>query len=143
SQQELDYIHRGPPEAARKVRWLHLIPHRQTWAFAVAKFLIDPIWWFYLFWSGKFVADRFHVDIKKIGLPLIIIYLLADVGSVAGGWLSSSLMKQGWTANAARKTAMLICSVCILPLLCFHLLDPAMKPVRLESVPMQGFPVVQ
>jgi ACS family hexuronate transporter-like MFS transporter len=117
SKAELDYIHSEPPEPARRVRWLHLIPHRQTWAFAVGKFLTDPVWWFYLFWSGKFVAERFKVDIKSIGLPLIIIYLLADVGSIAGGWLSSSLLKKGWTPNAARKFAMLACAICILPVI--------------------------
>lgn len=112
---ELDYIRCEAEEPARKVRWLHLVPHRQTWAFALCKFLTDPVWWFYLFWSGKFIADKFHVNIKQIGLPLIIIYLLADVGSIAGGWLSSRLLKAGWTPNAARKTAMLVCALCIVP----------------------------
>ncbi|HEY7090692.1 MAG TPA: MFS transporter [Tepidisphaeraceae bacterium] len=117
SQQELDYIHSEPIEKPRKVRWLHLLPHRQTWAFAVGKFLTDPIWWFYLFWSGKFVSDQFHVDIKHIGPPLIIIYLLADIGSVAGGWLSSSMLKRGFQPNAARKVAMIVCAGFILPVI--------------------------
>ncbi len=114
---ELAYIQSEPAEPTRKVRWLKLLPHRQTWAFAIGKFLTDPIWWFYLFWSGKFMADQFHVDIKSIGLPLIVIYVLADFGSIAGGWLSSTLMQRGWTANAARKSAMLLCGVCILPVI--------------------------
>ena len=117
SKAELDYIRSEPMEPQRKVRWLHLMPHRQTWAFAIGKFLTDPIWWFYLFWSGKFVHERFGVKISEIGLPLIVIYLLADVGSVAGGWLSSQLLKQGWSPNAARKTAMLVCACCILPVI--------------------------
>jgi ACS family hexuronate transporter-like MFS transporter len=117
SKAELDYIHSEPMEPSRRLRWLKLLPHRQTWAFAVGKFLTDPIWWFYLFWSGKFLHDRFGVDIKHIGPPLIAIYVLADVGSVAGGWLSSFLMKHGWSVNAARKTAMLICALCILPVI--------------------------
>jgi ACS family hexuronate transporter-like MFS transporter len=117
SQAELDYIHSEPMEPQRRVRWHRLIPHRQTWAFAAGKFLTDPIWWFYLFWSGKFLHDRFQVDIKHIGPPLIAIYVLADVGSVLGGWLSSALMKAGWSANAARKTAMLVCALCILPVI--------------------------
>lgn len=112
---ELAWIESEPPEPPRAARWRHLLPHRQTWAFAAAKFMTDPIWWFYLFWSGKFVAERFQVDIKTIGLPLIVIYLLADVGSVAGGWFSGRLMKSGWSPNAARKMAMLVCALCIVP----------------------------
>src|SRR5262249_55987929 len=98
-----------------RVPWLQLLPHRQTWAFAVGKFLTDPIWWFYLYWSAKFFADRFEVDLKSIGPPLVAIYLMADVGSVAGGWFSSWLLKRGWSANAARKTALLVCAVCVVP----------------------------
>jgi len=117
SASELAYIQSEPLEPVRKIRWIKLARHRQTWAFAIAKFLTDPIWWFYLFWSGKFVAERFHVDIKSIGLPLIVIYVLADFGSIAGGWLSSALMKRGTSANAARKIAMLVCGICILPVI--------------------------
>jgi len=117
SEAELEYIQSEPSEPQRKIRWLHLLPHRQTWAFAIAKFLTDPIWWFYLFWSGKFVAERFNVNISHIGPPLIAIYVLADIGSVAGGWFSSWLLKLGWTPNAARKLAMLICAICILPVI--------------------------
>ena len=76
-------------------RGSQLLPHRQTWAFAAGKFLTDPIWWFYLFWSAKFLSDKFGVDLKHIGPPLIVIYLLADVGSVGGGWLSSWLLGRG------------------------------------------------
>ncbi len=112
---ELALINADGAEPETKVRWRDLVPHRQTWAFASGKFLTDPIWWFYLFWSGKFFAERFGVSIKNIGLPLVIIYLLADVGSVGGGWLSSHLIKRGWSVNAARKTAMLVCAVCMLP----------------------------
>lgn len=112
---ELAWIHSDPAEPATRIPWLRLLPHPQTWAFALGKFLTDPIWWFYLFWSAKFLADRFGVDIKRIGPPLIAIYLLADIGSVAGGWLSSSLLKRGWTPNAARKTALLACALCVVP----------------------------
>jgi ACS family hexuronate transporter-like MFS transporter len=77
--------------------------------------MIDAIWWFYLFWFPLFLNDRFGVDLKGIGLPLITVYLLADVGSVFGGWLSSSLIGKGRTVNAARKATMLICAIFILP----------------------------
>jgi ACS family hexuronate transporter-like MFS transporter len=97
------------------VPWSKLIRFRQTWAFAIGKFMTDSIWWFYLFWFPVVMADRFNVDLKKIGLPMITVYLLADVGSIGGGWLSSRLLKNGWSANAARKTAMLVCAICIVP----------------------------
>jgi ACS family hexuronate transporter-like MFS transporter len=112
---ELAWIQSDPAEPATRIPWLQLLPHRQTWAFAAGKFLTDPIWWFYLFWAGPFLNDKFNVDLVHIGPPLIVIYLLADVGSIAGGWLSSWLLKQGWTPNAARKTALLVCALCVVP----------------------------
>jgi MFS transporter, ACS family, hexuronate transporter len=115
SKTELAHIQSDPPDPDVKIRWLDLLRHRQTWAFATGKFLTDSIWWFYLFWFPLFMNDQFGVNLKKIGLPMITVYLLADVGSVGGGWLSSFLMGRGWTANAARKTAMLVCALCILP----------------------------
>jgi MFS transporter, ACS family, hexuronate transporter len=115
SPEELAWIRSDKPDPGGNIPWSQLLPHRQTWAIAVGKFLTDPIWWFYLFWSAKFFADRFGADLKKIGPPLIAIYLLADVGSVAGGWLSSRLIAKGWTPNAARKTAMLLCALCVIP----------------------------
>lgn len=115
SKAELTYIQSDPPDPSLKIRWLDLLKHRQTWAFASGKFLTDSIWWFYLFWFPLFMNDRFGVDLRTIGLPMITVYLLADVGSVGGGWLSSFLLGRGWSANAARKTAMLACALCILP----------------------------
>jgi ACS family hexuronate transporter-like MFS transporter len=103
------------PVTGKKVKWREILPHRQTWAIMVGKFLTDPVWWFYLTWSGKFLSDRYGVDLKHIGPPLIIIYVMADFGSIGGGWLSSTLMKHGWTANAARKTAMFTCALAVLP----------------------------
>jgi ACS family hexuronate transporter-like MFS transporter len=112
---ELDYIQSDPPDTTVKIPWLSLFPFKQTWAFAIGKFLTDSIWWFYLFWFPLFMNDRFGVDLRTIGLPMVTVYLLADIGSVGGGWLSSSFLKRGWTVNKARKTAMLICALCILP----------------------------
>jgi ACS family hexuronate transporter-like MFS transporter len=112
---ELAHIQSDPPDPPVRVPWARLIQFRQTWAFAIGKFMTDSIWWFYLFWFPVVMADRFKVDLKSIGLPMITVYLLADVGSVGGGWLSSHLMKRGWTVNAARKTAMLVCALCIVP----------------------------
>jgi ACS family hexuronate transporter-like MFS transporter len=89
---------------------------RQTWAFAIGKFLTDPIWWVYLFWLPKFLNSTYKLDITQIGLPLVVIYVVADVGSIGGGYLSSTLIKRGWTVNKARKLAMLICAVSVVPI---------------------------
>jgi len=115
---ELAYINSDSAKESvtEKVPWRRLFPKRETWAFSTAK-ITDAVWWFYLFWAGKFLFDRFGLDIKSLGLPLIIIYVLADGGSVAGGWLSSSFIKKGWTVNRSRKTAMLICALFIMPVM--------------------------
>jgi ACS family hexuronate transporter-like MFS transporter len=139
---ELAWIQSDPPEPATPVAWLSLLSHRQTWAFAAGKFLTDPIWWFYLFWAGKFLADQFGMDIKTLGPPLVVIYLLADVGSVAGGWLSSALLHRGWSANAARKTALLACALCVVPVAFAPLVaDPwsAVCLIGLAAAAHQGF----
>jgi ACS family hexuronate transporter-like MFS transporter len=139
---ERRYIESDPTEPAVDVSWLELLRHRQAWAFAVGKFLTDSIWWFYLFWFPLFMADQFGFDLRTIGLPLITVYLLADVGSVAGGWLSSSLLGRGWTPNAARKTAMLVCAVLILPVaLAPHVANPwvAVWLVGIAAASHQGF----
>jgi ACS family hexuronate transporter-like MFS transporter len=116
SKEELNYIRSDPPESTAKVSWSRLLTHRQTWAFAIGKFLTDPIWWFYLFWLPDFLNKKYGLDLKNIGLPLMTVYIIADVGSVAGGWLSSRLIKRGWSINRGRKTAMLICALCVVPI---------------------------
>ncbi len=116
SRSELAYIQSDPPEPSTKIPWARLLPHRQTWAFAIGKFLTDPIWWFYLYWLPKFLNTTYGLTLDKIGLPLVIIYLAADVGSIGGGWLSSALIKRGWSVNAGRKTAMLVCALCVTPI---------------------------
>jgi MFS transporter, ACS family, hexuronate transporter len=102
----------------RKIRvsWFKLLAHRQTWAFVLAKFITDPIWWFYLFWIPDFLQREHGLDLMHIGMPIVVIYLIADAGSVAGGWASSSLIRHGKTVNASRKIAMLICAVCVTPI---------------------------
>ena len=117
SASEFAHIRSDPPEAAHAVSWSALIPHRQTWAFAIGKFLTDPIWWLYLFWIPDFLNRNHGLDLKSIGLPLVVIYLVADVGSIGGGWLSSTLIKRGWSVNAARKTAMLVCALSVVPIM--------------------------
>jgi ACS family hexuronate transporter-like MFS transporter len=92
-----------------------VLPHRQAWAFTVAKFMTDPIWWLYLFWIPDFFSRTYGLDLKKIGLPVFLIYLVASVGSIGGGWLSGWLIKRGWSANAAR-TAMLLFALAVVPI---------------------------
>src|SRR5690606_34630958 len=112
----LDYIQSDAEENVERVPWLKLFPHRQTWAFALAKFMTDPIWWFYLYWLPKYLNTSHGLTLDKIGLPLVAIYVFSDFGSIAGGWLSSFLINKGWSVNAARKTTMLICALAVLPI---------------------------
>lgn len=115
SKAELEYINQdSEPESKEKVAWAKVLPMRQTWAFATAK-ITDAVWWFYLFWGAKFLSDSFGVNLHDIGIPFLIMYLLADGGSIAGGWLSGAFMGKGWSLNKARKMTLLICALVILP----------------------------
>jgi ACS family hexuronate transporter-like MFS transporter len=114
---ELAYIESDPIEAVTPVPWARLLPHRQTWAFAVGKFLTDPVWWLYLYWVPDFLHRVHHIDLKGSALPIFVIYQIATIGSVAGGWLPARLLERGWSLNAARKTAMLVPAVCVLPIM--------------------------
>jgi ACS family hexuronate transporter-like MFS transporter len=114
---ELAYIRSdaAAPPPAEGVRWRVLLRQRQTWAFAIGKGMTDPIWWFYLYWLPKFLDTQYGVSLSRVALPLITIYLLADVGSVGGGWLSGSLIKRGWSVNRGRKVTMLTAALLIVP----------------------------
>ena len=112
---ELAYIESDPADVVEKVRWVSLLGKRETWAYALGKFMIDPIWWMFLFWLPDFLGKRHGLNLTSFGPPLVAIYLMSDVGSVAGGWLSSRLMKRGWSINRARKTTMLICALAATP----------------------------
>jgi len=116
SKQELAHIQSDPLEPTTKIKWRKLFPHRQTWAFAIAKFMTDPIWWLYLFWVPDFLNKNYGITLLNIGLPLVAIYIIADIGSIGGGWISSALIKRGWSVNAGRKTAMLICAIAVVPI---------------------------
>ena len=115
---ELAHIQSDPPDPpAAKIPWVRLIPHRQTSAFAIGKYLTDPVWWFYLYWIPTFFRQHYGLNLLDIGWPLVIIYVIADIGSIGGGWLSSTFIKRGWTINRARKTAMLICAIAVTPII--------------------------
>lgn len=142
SPSELAYIRSDPQEKPQKIAWAKLIPHRQTWAFAAGKFLIDPIWWFYLFWIPDFLQRTQHLQLMQTSLPLAAIYALATVGSVYGGWISSAMIKRGSSVNAARKTAMLICALCVVPIIItyrLHDLWVVVPIIGLAAAAHQGF----
>src|SRR4030043_460504 len=118
SRRELAHILSDPVEPApEKIGWMKLLRYRQTWAILIGKFLTDPIWWFYLYWLGKFLNARFGLTLIKLGLPLVGVYVLAGVGSVGGGWVSSALIKKGGTVNRSRKVVMLACALCVVPVM--------------------------
>jgi ACS family hexuronate transporter-like MFS transporter len=116
SKSELAHITSDPPDPAVTIPWRMLLPHRQTWAFMIGKFLTDPIWWLYLFWIPDFLNRNHGIDLKTIGPPLVAIYLVADVGSIGGGWLSSAFIRRGWSVNSGRKLAMLACALAVVPM---------------------------
>jgi ACS family hexuronate transporter-like MFS transporter len=116
SKAELNYIQSDPADPVMKIPWRKLFKYRGTWAFALGKLLTDPAWWFYLYWIPSFLFKNYGITLNEIGPPLIVIYLMADVGSVGGGWLSSFFIKRGWSINKGRKVTMLICAVSVLPI---------------------------
>ncbi|HZH01630.1 MAG TPA: MFS transporter [Flavisolibacter sp.] len=122
SEGELAYIRSGQDDVdtIRKITWARLLPYRQTWAFALAKFLTDGVWWFYLTWLPDFfnsnAAFETRLDLKSVGIPFLVIYLVSDGGSIFYGWLSSRFIKNGWSVNAARKVTMLICAATVIPI---------------------------
>jgi MFS transporter, ACS family, hexuronate transporter len=100
-----------------RARAMHLLRHRQTWAFVAGKLLTDPVWWFLLFWLPKFLSARYGLSLLELGPPLIAIYLLADAGSVGGGWLAGYLGRHGSSVNRARKLTMLVCALAVMPVM--------------------------
>jgi MFS transporter, ACS family, aldohexuronate transporter len=139
---ELEYIQSDPSEPATQIPWTRLLPHRQTWAFLVGKFMTDPIWWFFLFWLPKFLNTSHGLELTALGPPLVVIYNAACVGSIGGGWLAARFLKAGWSVNRARKTAMLLCAVTIIPIVAaakVHSLWAAVALVSLATAGHQGW----
>lgn len=142
SKEELAYIRSDAQEPSGKTKWVSLIPLRQTWAFAMGKLLTDPIWWFYLFWVPGFLQDKHGLALTGIGIPIMVIYVISDVGSVAGGWISSSLIKRGRSVNSARKMAMLLCAVGVVPVVFAYRVESTWSAVALIGLAAachQGF----
>src|SRR6201987_3750744 len=142
SKAELDYIKGDRRETEPEIKWIKLVPHPQTWAFALGKFAIDPIWWFLLFWIPDFLQRTHGLKLLQIGLPITVIYVLADVGSIAGGWLSSSMIHHGRSVNASRKLTMLICAICAIPIVFAYRVESlwaAVLLIGLTAAAHQGF----
>ena len=118
---ELAYIQQdGGHEIEKPVKWRELVKYRSTWAFAIPKFMTDAIWWFYLTWLPTFFNDNAafttKLDLKQVGVPFLVIYLVSDGGSIFFGWLATHFIGMGWSVNRARKTTMLICALCVVPI---------------------------
>ena len=142
SRQEVEYILSEPAEPGGRIPWLHLLAHRQTWAFLAGKSLTDPIWWFYVFWLAKFLISEHHLKLAGVPLPLVVIYNCATAGSVVGGWLPGPLLRGGWSLNRARKTAMLLCAIAVIPAIFaprVHGLWSAVGIISLACAAHQGF----
>jgi MFS transporter, ACS family, hexuronate transporter len=142
SVKERNYIQSEPAESAAKIKWVSLLPYRQTWAFAGGKFLTDPIWWFYLFWIPDYLQRVHGLRLMQIRLPILVIYVISDVGSIGGGWLSSAFIRRGFTVNAARKWAMFFCALGVIPVALIYRVSglwPATLLIGLAAAGHQGF----
>jgi MFS transporter, ACS family, hexuronate transporter len=115
---ELAHIRSDPPDPPGNVPWIELLFYRQTWAYAIGMFLSSPVWWFYLYWMPKFLKKNHGIDLQHVFWPLLVVYLLADAGSIGGGSLSSWLIRRGASVNLARKTAFLTCALAAVPVVC-------------------------
>ena len=142
TEEELKYIQSDAAPPAEKIPWARLVSYRQTWTFAAGKFLTDPIWWFYLFWIPDYMQRRHGLVLSKIGPPIFVIYVISDIGSVAGGWISSFLLRRGLSVNASRKWAMLVCAICVLPIAATYRLSGLWSTtllIGLAAAAHQGF----
>jgi len=142
TEEELKYIQSDAAPPAEKIPWARLVGYRQTWTFAAGKFLTDPIWWFYLFWIPDYMQRRHGLVLSKIGPPIFVIYVISDIGSVAGGWISSFLLRRGLSVNASRKWAMLVCAICVLPIAATYRLSGLWSTtllIGLAAAAHQGF----
>lgn len=106
-----------------------LLRQRGTWHFALSKAITDPVWWLYLFWLPKYFHERFQVDLAHLGLPLIIVYAGATVGSIAGGWLAGFFIRHGRTVRQGRRLTMLICACCTVPVILVPFVQPLWQAI--------------
>jgi ACS family hexuronate transporter-like MFS transporter len=107
----------GRRDDAERIPWRAVLQYRETWGYVIAGMLTAPVWWFFLFWLPDFFNKQFHLNFREFGLPLAGIYVVAAFGSIAGGGLSAALLRWGWSINGARKTALVVCASCALPVM--------------------------
>ncbi|WP_077145481.1 MFS transporter [Sphingopyxis sp. KK2] len=138
SEAELAWIEHDPPEQIERLGWSAIVTKREAWAYAIGKFLTDPVWFLMLFWLPSYFIATYDVDLKVVLLPMIIMYLLSDVGSILGGWVSSKLIQRGRSVNFARKVTMLGAGCCVLPLLFVTGLDNMWLAVVLIGIALAG-----
>jgi len=139
---ELALIKSDRAEPEVRIPWRQLLRRRETWAFTIGRFLIDPIWWTFLFWLPDFFARRYRLDLAHFGPPLAVVYIVSDVGSIAGGWLSGKLMWLGVSLNLARKLTMLLASLLVMPVMFAMYADTlwlAVVVVGVATAAHQGF----
>jgi ACS family hexuronate transporter-like MFS transporter len=140
--QELSYIRQDPADTSTSTPLVRVVRTREAWAYAIGKFLIDPIWWFFLFWLPGYLVSRYGLDLRTFGPPLVVIYLMSDVGSIAGGWWSSRLVSRGMAVGKARKITMLICALCVVPIVGAQHISSmwvAVAVIGLATAAHQGF----
>ena len=139
---ELAYIRSDPETPARSIAWGKLLAYPGTWTYILGSALTNPVWWFYNNWVPSFLFSKFHVNLLALGLPLVVIYLMTDVGSIFGGWLSGWLIKAGFGVFTARKLALLACACCTVPVFMAPMVDHIWVAVGLIGLAMaahQGF----
>jgi MFS transporter, ACS family, hexuronate transporter len=139
---EFNFIQSDPIKSSRPIPLGRLLRYRQLWAFPAAKFLTDPIWWFYLYWLPKFFDARYHVSLLHLRLPLVIVYNASAIGSIGGGWPPGLLHRHGFSMAKARLSAMLLCACLAMPVLIANRLPSLWSAVALLSVAAaadQGF----
>lgn len=129
-----DHATEDSTTSKRSITWYKLFTFPQTWAFVTGKFLIDPIYWFFLFWLPSYFSSTFNLDLTKPSLQLMIIYAATTVGSISGGYLSSRLIRKGWPTLSARKTALLIVAVLELSIISAQFVTDIWVAVALISV---------
>ena len=120
SAEELELIRSDKDEQApggKPMGWIESMRHRQTWSFIVAKFMTDPVWWFFLIWLPDYFKATRGLNIKKSWVHLVTIYAIVTVLSIAGGWVTGYLTRRGWSVTRARKTGMFVFALCVLPIL--------------------------
>ncbi len=123
---------------AHAIPWLDLLRRRQTWAYIAGTTASAPIWWFYIFWAPDFLNKRYGLNLAQSSLPLMFIFFMAGFGGILGGWLSSFLLRRGWTLNAARKTALMVCALCAVPVFSAPLVPNYLNAIELVTLAAAG-----